>query len=149
MWQKLWAVLLTEYDELHGLDWSYLSVDGNMTNAPLAGVGEKSGTNSADRGKRGVKRSVVTEAAGLPVGIVVAGANRNDHLLLAEALAAIVVRRPRPTKGKLQGLCLDKGYDYVSTRTVAKRLLRPTLHLRTRGEEAEAKRRHPKTQRRS
>jgi len=45
------------------------------------------------RGKRGVKRSVVTEAAGLPVGIVVAGANRNDHLLLAETLAAIVVRR--------------------------------------------------------
>lgn len=86
---------------------------------------------------------MVTEAAGLPVGVVVAGANRNDHLLLAETLAAIVVRRPRPTAGKPQGLCLDKGYDYASTRTVAKQL-RLTLHLRTRGEEAEAKRRHPK-----
>ena len=86
---------------------------------------------------------MVTEAAGLPVGVVVAGANRNDHLLLAETLAAIVVRRPKPTRGKPQGLCLDKGYDYASTRTVAKQL-RLTLHLRTRGEEAEAKRRHPK-----
>ena len=79
----------------------------------------------------------------MPVGVVVAGANRNDHLLLAETLAAIVVRRPRPTRAKPQGLCLDKGYDYASTRTVA-RGLRLTLHLRTRGEEARAKRRHPR-----
>lgn len=41
LWQKLWAVLLDEYDELRGLDWSYLSVDGSMTKAPLAAVGEK------------------------------------------------------------------------------------------------------------
>jgi hypothetical protein len=96
-----------EYDELQGLDWRYLSVDGSMTKAPLAGVGEKSRLNPTDRGKRGV----VTEAAGVPVGVTAAGANRNDHLLLAETLAAIVVRRPRPTKAKPQGLCLDKGYD--------------------------------------
>lgn len=59
--------------------------------------------------------------------------NRNDHRLLAESLAGLVVRRP-------QGLCLDKGYDYASTRTVARRL-RLTLHLRTRGEKAHARRR--------
>ena len=41
VWQRLWAVLLAEYDELQGLDWSYLSVDGSMTKAPLAAVGEK------------------------------------------------------------------------------------------------------------
>jgi transposase len=41
VWEKLWAVLLQEYDELHGLDWSYLSVEGSMTKAPLATVGEK------------------------------------------------------------------------------------------------------------
>lgn len=41
VWQKLWAVLLVEYDELHGLDWSWLSVDGSMTKAPLAALGEK------------------------------------------------------------------------------------------------------------
>ena len=85
---------------------------------------------------------MVTEAAGIPVGVVVAGANRNDHLLLAATLAAIVIARPKPTTAKPQGLCLDKGYDYASTRTVA-RHLRLTLHLRTRGEEALAKRRHP------
>ena len=41
VWQQLWAVLLLEYDELAGLDWSYLSVDGSLTQAPLAAVGEK------------------------------------------------------------------------------------------------------------
>ena len=41
VWQQLWAVLLLEYDELAGLDWSYLSVDGSLTKAPLAAVGEK------------------------------------------------------------------------------------------------------------
>ena len=86
---------------------------------------------------------MVTEAAGVPVGVVVAGANRNDHLLLAETLAAIVVPRPRPTRARPQSLCLDKGYDYASTRAVARRL-RLTLHLRTRGEEAQAQRRHPR-----
>ncbi len=52
-----------------------------------------------------MQRSVVPEAAGLPVGVTVAGANRHDHLLLAESLAGLIVRR-RP-----QGLRLDKGYD--------------------------------------
>ena len=41
VWIKLWQVLVEEYDELEGLDWSYLSVDGSMTKAPLATVGEK------------------------------------------------------------------------------------------------------------
>lgn len=41
MWQKLWAALLREYDELHGLDWAWLSGDGSMPKAPLAAVGEK------------------------------------------------------------------------------------------------------------
>ena len=46
VWSKLWAALLEEYDELRGLDWSYLSVDGSMTKAPLATVGEKKRTES-------------------------------------------------------------------------------------------------------
>ena len=41
VWQKLWRELVKEYDELVGLDWSYLSVDGSMTKAPLALLGEK------------------------------------------------------------------------------------------------------------
>lgn len=76
----------------------------------------------------------------MPVSVVVAGANRNDHLLLAETFAQLVVRRPKATPRRPQHLCLDKGYDYASTRRfAARRGLR--LHLRTRGEEHRACRR--------
>jgi transposase len=37
VFQKLWAAGLHEYDELKGLDWSWQSMDGAMTKAPLGG----------------------------------------------------------------------------------------------------------------
>jgi hypothetical protein len=44
-----------------------------------------------------VKRSLVVEAEGGPLGLTIAGANRQDTKLLAETLEAIVVERPEPT----------------------------------------------------
>lgn len=41
IFEKLWAVALEEYDELHGLEWKWQSMDGAMTKAPLGG--EKNG----------------------------------------------------------------------------------------------------------
>ncbi len=73
--------------------------------------GDKIGPNPTDRAKPGVKRSLITEAGGGPLGIVVAGANRNDHQLLEATIEPIVVERPEPTAEHPQGLCLDKGYD--------------------------------------
>src|SRR5919112_754628 len=55
-------------------------------------------------------------------------------------LEAIPVRRPRPTRRRPQHLCLDKGFDYDEPRALAQEF-GFTLHLRTRGEEASAKRR--------
>jgi transposase len=37
VFQKLWAMSLREYDELQGIDWSWQSMDGAMTKAPLGG----------------------------------------------------------------------------------------------------------------
>ena len=34
---KLWRVGLERYDEVRGLDWSWLSLDGAMTKSPLGG----------------------------------------------------------------------------------------------------------------
>ena len=34
---KLWEISLQEYDELKGIDWSWQSMDGVMTKAPLGG----------------------------------------------------------------------------------------------------------------
>lgn len=71
------------------------------------------------------------------MGLAVAGANVNDFKLTRETLESIPVKRPRPTRAKPQGLCLDKGYDYDEVRELATEF-RYTLHLRTRGEEAQA-----------
>lgn len=69
--------------------------------------GDSIGPNPTDRGKPGVKRSLLVEAEGGPLAIVVARANRHDAKLLGQTLEAIVVERP-PSE---QHLCLDKGYD--------------------------------------
>jgi putative transposase len=37
VFSRLWEVVLQEYDELKGLDWSWLSLDGAMSKAPLGG----------------------------------------------------------------------------------------------------------------
>ena len=102
-------------------------------------AGEKTGPNPTDRGKRGSKRSLLTDARGVPLGLAVAGANRNDHKLMRETLETIPVERPAPTPEQPQGLCLDKGYDYAEPRALAKEF-GFTLHLRSRGEEVQAKR---------
>ncbi len=102
-------------------------------------MGGKTGPNPTDRAKRGVKRSLLTDGRGVPVGAVIEGANRNDHKLMRETLEAIAVPRPRPTRRRPQHLCLDKGYDYDEPRALAEEFAF-TLHLRSRGEEAWAKR---------
>ena len=52
------------------------------------------------------------EGSGVPVGLELAGANVNDFKLLRATLEQIVIERPDAASSPLQGLCLDKGYDY-------------------------------------
>ena len=66
-----------------------------------------------DRGKRGVKRSLLTEAAGVPIALAVAGANHVDFKLARQTIDAVPVARPEPTEARPQGMCLDKGCDYL------------------------------------
>jgi transposase len=39
---KLWEQSLLEYDELKGIEWDWLSMDGAMTKAPLGGKKNRS-----------------------------------------------------------------------------------------------------------
>ncbi len=55
---KRWQVGVEPFDELKGIDWDWLRMDRAMTKVPLGG---KTGPNPTDRGKAGVKRSVLTE----------------------------------------------------------------------------------------
>jgi putative transposase len=129
----LWQAGIEQFDELCGIDWDWLAMDGAMTKAPLSG--EKTGPNPTDRGKSGAKRSVITEGHGVPLAVVIEGANRHDMKLTRPTLAEIVVERPTPTEAKPQGMCLDKGYDYDEVRDIL-REFGFTAHIRARGEEA-------------
>jgi len=99
-------------------------------------VGEKTGRNPTDRGKQGVKRSLLTEGHGVPVGLAVDGANRHDMKLVRATLESIVVERPEPSEAEPQGMCLDKGYDYAEVRALLTEF-GFTAHIRSRGEEAQ------------
>ena len=98
-------------------------------------MGEKTGANPTDRGKRGVKRSLLTEAQGVPVGVAVDGANRHDMKLVRPTLDSVVIARPEPTLEQPQGMCLDKGYDFDEVRRTLEEF-GFTAHIRSRGEEA-------------
>ena len=82
-------------------------------------MGEKTGPNPTDRAKSGVKRSLLTDGQGVPLGVVAEGANRNDFKMARETLESVAVERPEPTAEEPQHLCMDKGYDYEEIRELA------------------------------
>src|SRR5215210_4829891 len=111
--EQVHTLALHAYDRMIGLELDDLAVDGCITKAP--GGGEVAGRSPVDRGKQGLKRSVLTEATGIPLHVVSAGANRHDSPLLAPTLAGL---------DKLDGLPdevtvhLDRGYDSNLTRAL-------------------------------
>ena len=114
-----------------------LAVDGRSDDEGTAFGLKKTGPNPTDRGKQGVKRSLLTEATGIPLAIVIDGANRHDMKLVERTLGSIMAKRPRPTRANPQGLCLDKGYDFDEVRAIVRKF-GFTAHIRARGEEAKA-----------
>lgn len=103
------------------------------------------GPNPTDRGKPGVKKSLLVEADGGPLAVAISGANTPDCKLLAITLDAVVVERAPPTEEAPQHLCLDKGFDNpTGEAAVASHDYVP--HIRRIGEEkldAEGQKSHP------
>ena len=92
-----------------------------------------------------MKRSIVTDANGIPLGAVIAGANVHDKHLLAPTLDAVAIRAPRGPRRPTH-LCLDKGFDYPDTELLVRaRRIKP--HIRRRGESALLGRVHGKPRR--
>ena len=63
-----------------------VAVDCCITKAPCGG--DKAGRSPVDRGKRGLKRSMAVDAKGIPLGAIIAPANRQDSPLLVGTLDA-------------------------------------------------------------
>lgn len=85
--------------------------NGQCDSKGSAGRGKNS-TNLTDRGKGGVKRSLPTEAHGIPIAIAVDGANRHDMKMVYPMIEDLQLDLPTLTLTKQPGLCLDKSHDY-------------------------------------
>jgi transposase len=111
--ERLHTLALAAYDRMIGLDLEDLAADGCITKAPAGG--EAAGRSPVDRGKQGLKRSVVTDAAGIPLHMVSAGANRNDSPLLEPTLAGLERLDRCPERLTVH---LDRAYDNGPTRAL-------------------------------
>ncbi|MFB6947004.1 IS5 family transposase [Streptomyces sp. NPDC060286] len=117
---RLKQIALESYDRIVGLVLDQIAVDGSTTKAP--GGGEAAGRSPVDRGKQGLKRSGMTDGYGIPLGRVLAGANRYDSPLLAPTLDLLGDLGPLPEAITVH---LDAGYDSDKTRAeLAARSLR-------------------------
>lgn len=106
--ETLHTLALAAYDRMIGLALEDVAVDCCLTKAPCGG--EMAGRSPVDRGKQGLKRSLVVDATGIPLATVVAPANRHDSQLLGPTLDALtMVDRPMMVH-------LDRGYDSRVTR---------------------------------
>lgn len=99
------------YDRIIGLDLDHVAIDGSLHKAPCGGEG--TGKSPVDRAKLGWKWSVAVDAAGIPIGWTVDGANRNDVKMLAPTLDAICATG---LLGEIGTLSLDRSYDYPKIR---------------------------------
>ena len=108
---QLKTIALDAYDRIVGLLLEDIAVDGCITKAP--GGGEVAGPSPVDRRKQGMKRSLLVEGYGIPLGRVLAGANRHDSPLLAPTLDKLDGLGPLPDDITVH---LDSGYDSGKTR---------------------------------
>jgi hypothetical protein len=115
--ERVHALALRAYDQMIGLELEDLAVDGCLTKAPCGG--EAAGRSPVDRGKQGLKRSVVTDGGGIPLHVVSAGANRHDAPLLEATLAGLDKLDRLPDEVTVH---LDRGYDGGPTRALLEAL---------------------------
>ncbi len=128
VFEALWTQLLA--DPQMTLEWDWMALDSQIVKAPKGG--QASGPNPTDRAKCGTKRSLCTDGQGIPLSIVIDGANRHDIKLLERTLEGLLAS---PPEGLRPGLCLDRGYDYPWVRPRLDELgYEP--HVHARGEEA-------------
>lgn len=118
VFKRLEQICLEAYDRIVGLDLENLTVDGCIVKAPCGG--EAAGKSPVDRGKQGTKRSLLTDGAGIPLGCVIAPANRHDSPLLRPTLELLSRFEICFGLGLPDDITvhLDAGYDSAVTRSL-------------------------------
>jgi len=123
IFEQLWRVLLRRYDRQRGIGWNWQVLDSATVPAPLGG--EKTGKNPTDRAQSGTKRHILTDRRGVPLAVMISGANEHDKHYAEQTVRATLVRRSRRNRvGHLivRHFCADKGYDFDDVRQALTRL---------------------------
>lgn len=122
VFQRLEQICLDAYDKIVGLELADVTVDGCIVKAPCGG--EAAGKSPVDRGKQGTKRSLLTDALGIPLGCVIAPANRHDSPFLRPTLEKLGRFETRFGVGLPEKITvhLDAGYDSAVTRELLEEL---------------------------
>lgn len=118
IWDRLHVHLLALLRKAGELELDTVVVDSVTVRA--FGGGEETGPSPVDRGKPGVKHTVMVDRHGVPLAIRTAGANVSDHRqILSTVLAFPKVggRAGRPQEHP-DRLYADRGYDSQATRAL-------------------------------
>ena len=89
----------------------WVALHASKVRAPNGG--DKTGKNPTDRGKKGSQHHVITDAEGLPLAVILTGANRNDVTQawpLVDAIAP-VGGKPRRLRQRPDCACAHRAYD--------------------------------------
>jgi transposase len=102
---------LAAYDTVVGFRLDNVAVDASQHKAPTGG--EAAGPNLWDRAKLGWKWSLLTDAAGIPLGWSIDAANQPDAKMLPATLDEV---ERRGLLSEIELVYLDKGYSYQPVR---------------------------------
>ncbi|WP_157520763.1 IS5 family transposase, partial [Herbidospora daliensis] len=95
--------------------------------------GPQTGPSPVDRGRAGSKHHLITDATGVPLAVILTGANRNDVTQLLPLLHAIPKIRGKCGRPRQRpdAVLADRGYDHDKYRRLVRALqIRPLIARR-------------------
>jgi hypothetical protein len=121
VFEQLQVLLLDELGAAGRVDLERVSVDSFSLRAVKGG--DLTGANPVDRGKAGSKLHVAGDRGGLPLSVVVSGANANDATMFEAVLDDIPpIRMPNGRRRRRPGkVHADKAYDHRRCRAYLRR----------------------------
>lgn len=91
---QAWQQMAQRYQQLHGINWDKILVDGSKK--PAKKGGEDTGPSPVDRSKSGSAIHLATDEHGLPLAATITKAGANDGCQTQQVLEALVVKPPPP-----------------------------------------------------
>ncbi|MGW0917323.1 IS5 family transposase [Streptomyces sp. NPDC002784] len=133
VWRKLHRAVLDELGAKGEIDWTSAIVDAASVRAKKGA--RLTGPNPVDRGKKGSKLHVLSDARGLPLAVAASGANVHDTHALRPLIGGIPAIRSRrgPRRRRPAKLRADKAYHsadhrrWLRMRGIVPRIARPGI----------------------